>query len=50
MWEEGARINGTPGVPNNFPKWRMIQNVRNKKVFIPKLSHNWGLLLLLLLF
>ena len=22
----------------------MIQNVRNKKVFIPKLSHNWGLL------
>ena len=19
MWEEGARIYGTPGVPNNFP-------------------------------
>ena len=19
MWEEGARINGTPGVHNNFP-------------------------------
>ena len=20
MWEEGVRIYGTPGVPNNFPK------------------------------
>ena len=21
MWEEGVRIYGTPGVPNNFPSW-----------------------------
>ena len=27
MWEEGARIYGTPGVPNNFP---VITSKRDK--------------------
>ena len=25
MWENGVRIYGTPGVPNNFPKFRNMK-------------------------
>ena len=30
MWEEGARIYGTPGVYNNFPDLR-LENIHTKK-------------------
>ena len=37
MWEEGVRIYGTPGMPNNFPQscvYHRIQKIIDKHAFI----------------
>ena len=37
MWEEGARIYGTPGVPNNFPRisalWSFMAKIASGNEF-----------------
>ena len=37
MWEEGVRIYGTPGVPNNFPhsyEFMIFSKKKKKKEFM----------------
>ena len=40
MWEKGARIYGTSGVPNNFPQiWqKTLKTTKNKEINVLNLK------------